>query len=264
MTPAELDAAYWGQLVGSLMTGHVEKRQIMAMLHWMDSNKGRRLSAEQAAESWVWSDLHLNHGAIISAGGRPFGDTTTMRGALLAAWRERVREDELIISLGISPSGHGSRPSTRCWARCHEELGPLAAKLLEVPDDAIRTALELELAEGTVVADTVADTPCGFLGHLYRAERAIAERLLRIAAGRLPWPGIDVERALPWVARKTGLSLAPGQAEAVRLALTSKAVVITGGPGVGKTTIVDAILASWPRRASSSSCARRPAAPRGG
>ena len=62
------------------------------------------------------------------------------------------------------------------------------------------------------------------------------------AAGRLPWPGIDVERALPWVARKTGLSLAPGQAEAVRLALTSKAVVITGGPGVGKTTIVDAIL----------------------
>ena len=92
-----------------------------------------------------------------------------------------------------------------------EELGPLAAKLLEVPDDAIRSALELELAEGTVVADTVADTPCGFLGHLYRAERAIAERLLRIAAGRLPWPGIDVERALPWVARETGLSLAPGQ-----------------------------------------------------
>ena len=86
MTPAELDAAYRGQLVGSLMTGHVEKRQIMAMLHRMDSSKGRRLSAEQAAESWVWSDLHLNHGAIISAGGRPFGDTTTMRGALLAAW----------------------------------------------------------------------------------------------------------------------------------------------------------------------------------
>ena len=39
MTPAELDAAYRGQLVGSLMTGHVEKRQIMAMLHWMDSSK---------------------------------------------------------------------------------------------------------------------------------------------------------------------------------------------------------------------------------
>ena len=123
-----------------------------------------------------------------------------------------------------------------------EELGPLATRLLDVPDDVIRTALDLELAEGTVVADTVAETPCVFLGVLHRAERAIAERLLGIAAGKLPWPAIDAERALPWVERKTGLSLAPGQAEAVRLALASKAVVITGGPGVGKTTIVDAIL----------------------
>ena len=123
-----------------------------------------------------------------------------------------------------------------------EELGPLAVRLLEVPDDLIRAALGLELAEGTVVADTVADTPCVFLGGLYRAEREIAGRLSIIAAGELPWPDIDVEKALPWVERKTGLVLAPGQANAVRLALTSKATVITGGPGVGKTTIVNSIL----------------------
>ena len=122
------------------------------------------------------------------------------------------------------------------------ELGPLAALLLDVPDDAIRTALDLELAEGAVVADTVADTPCVFLGGLYQAERAVAERLVDLVAGKLPWPDIDVERALPWVEKQSGLSLAPGQAEAVRLALTSKAIVITGGPGVGKTTLVDAIL----------------------
>ena len=117
-----------------------------------------------------------------------------------------------------------------------EELGPLAARLLEVPDDLIRTALDLELAEGTVVADQVADTSCVFLGGLYRAERAIADRLLRISTGKLPWPDIDTEKALPWVERKTGLSLAPGQADAVRLAITCKTLVITGGPGVGKTT----------------------------
>ena len=57
-----------------------------------------------------------------------------------------------------------------------EELGPLAARLLEVPDDLIRTALDLELAEGMVVADTVEDTACVFLGGLHRAERAIARR----------------------------------------------------------------------------------------
>ena len=123
-----------------------------------------------------------------------------------------------------------------------EELRPLAARLLEVPDDLIRTALDLELAEGTVVADTVEDTPCIFLGGLHRAERAIAGRLLGIAAGKLPWPYIDPDKALPWVERNTGLALAPGQADAVRVALSSKASVITGGPGVGKTTIVNSIL----------------------
>ena len=123
-----------------------------------------------------------------------------------------------------------------------EELGPLAAKLLEVPADLIRAALDLELADGAVVADTVEDTSCIFLGGLHRAERAIAGRLGEIAGGSLPWSRIDPDKALPWVERKTGLALAPGQAHAVRTALSSKVSVITGGPGVGKTTIVNAIL----------------------
>ena len=123
-----------------------------------------------------------------------------------------------------------------------DELGPLAARLLDVPDDLIRTALDLELAEGTVVADTVEETPCIFLGGLHRAERVIAGSLLGIAAGKPSWPDIDTDKALPWAERKTGLSLAPGQAYAVRVALSLKASVITGWPGVGKTTIVNSIL----------------------
>ena len=122
------------------------------------------------------------------------------------------------------------------------ELGPQAAHLLEVPDDLIRTALERELADGAVVADTVAGAPCIFLAGLYGAERAISRRLLELAAGSPPWPAIDPEKALPWVEGKTGLALAGGQADAIRVALSSKAAVITGGPGVGKTTIVNAIL----------------------
>ena len=122
------------------------------------------------------------------------------------------------------------------------ELAPLAVELLEVPKELVQTALDFELAEGTVVADTVAGTPCIFLGGLYRAERAIGERFQKIAGGRLPWPNIDAGRALPWVEGKTGLSLAESQTDAVRRALISKALVITGGPGVGKTTIVNAIL----------------------
>ena len=123
-----------------------------------------------------------------------------------------------------------------------EELIPLAEKLLEVPQDLIRTAVDLELQEGTVVADRVGETPCVFLAGLHRAERTIAERLLRLANGPLPWPSIDPNKALPWVEKHIGLALAESQVAAIRLALKSKVLVMTGGPGVGKTTIVKAIL----------------------
>jgi exodeoxyribonuclease V alpha subunit len=123
-----------------------------------------------------------------------------------------------------------------------DELLPLAVALLEVSKELIQTALDLELADGTVIADTVGETPCVFLGGLYRAEQVIAGRLLRLVNGKLPWPYIDPEKALPWIEAKTGLMLASSQAKAIRLALLSKVLVITGGPGVGKTTIVNSIL----------------------
>jgi exodeoxyribonuclease V alpha subunit len=121
-------------------------------------------------------------------------------------------------------------------------LVPLAVELLEVPKERVQAALELELSEGTVIADTVDTTACVFLGGLYRAEQVIAARVRRLVNGTLPWPPIDPEKALPWIERKTGLSLAESQTAAIRLALMSKVLVVTGGPGVGKTTIVNAIL----------------------
>ena len=102
--------------------------------------------------------------------------------------------------------------------------------------------LELELAAGEVVADTLDGEPCVFLAGLYRAEQGIAERLRALSSGRPPWPAIDVDKAVPWVEGRTGLALAPSQREALQLALASKALVITGGPGVGKTTLVNSIL----------------------
>ena len=123
-----------------------------------------------------------------------------------------------------------------------DELILLAEKLLEVTPELIRTALDLELQEGTVVADRVGETPCVFLAGLHRAERTIAERLLRLANGTLPWAWIDPGKAIPWAEKRVGLALAESQVAAIRLAIISKVVVMTGGPGVGKTTIVNAIL----------------------
>jgi exodeoxyribonuclease V alpha subunit len=77
---------------------------------------------------------------------------------------------------------------------------------------------------------------------LYHAEKGIADRFRVLISAELPWPDIDADKALPWIEKKTGLTLAESQVEAIRRALSSKVMVITGGPGVGKTTIVNSIL----------------------
>jgi exodeoxyribonuclease V alpha subunit len=123
-----------------------------------------------------------------------------------------------------------------------EELVPLTQKLLEVPADLIATALDLELQDGTVIADDLDGRRCVFLAGLYGAEREIAEKLQALAAGEPPWPPIDADKAIPWVEKRTKLALAASQMEAIRVALISKVLMITGGPGVGKTTLVNSLL----------------------
>ena len=63
-----------------------------------------------------------------------------------------------------------------------------------------------------------------------------------LSKGRHPCPDIDFEKALAWVQNQTGIALATAQREALRTAIRSKVMVITGGPGVGKTTLVNSIL----------------------
>jgi len=123
-----------------------------------------------------------------------------------------------------------------------EELTTLAGKLLEVPAALIEAALVLELESGDVMADTLEGRECVFLAGLYRAEQVIAERLRSLTMGMPPWPRIDAAKATCWVESQTGLALAESQRAALRVALASKVLVITGGPGVGKTTLVNSIL----------------------
>jgi exodeoxyribonuclease V alpha subunit len=123
-----------------------------------------------------------------------------------------------------------------------KELHMLAEKLLEVPLSLIETAITLELGEGSIVQDSVEGMGCIFLTGLYQAEKAIGERLLKLASGKPPWPVVDAGKAIAWLSAKSELTFAESQKQAIELALSSKVLVITGGPGTGKTTIVNAIL----------------------
>ncbi len=81
-----------------------------------------------------------------------------------------------------------------------------------------------------------------FLKPLFMAELGIARAILQLQEGDHPLPQIDVDRALNWVETKMGITLAPKQREAIQVSTQQKVLIITGGPGVGKTTIVRGIL----------------------
>ncbi len=123
-----------------------------------------------------------------------------------------------------------------------EQLVLLTQKLLDVPTDVVHTALDAELKAGTVVLDSTDGRECVFLTWLHTAERQLAERLLSLSKGRAPWPAIDAAKAIPWAEQRLSIALADAQREAVATALAAKMLVITGGPGVGKTTILNTIL----------------------
>ncbi len=123
-----------------------------------------------------------------------------------------------------------------------ENLTDKTAALLEVSEDLIKTAIKSELDEGNIVAEAINSETAIFLAPLYQAEVSVAKHLNRIQQGELPWKNIDCDKAIPWAEQKANIELSNSQKQAVEQALKNKVLIITGGPGVGKTTIVNCIL----------------------
>ena len=119
-----------------------------------------------------------------------------------------------------------------------------------MPADLIAPCLdELAAAEGVVreqvpaaavsaQAETAPQVPAVYLPPFYQAERSLAHALLRLHAARADrlaaFAAVDWDKALSWLSQRTGAELAPEQADAVRLALTAKVAVLTGGPGAAR------------------------------
>jgi exodeoxyribonuclease V alpha subunit len=127
-------------------------------------------------------------------------------------------------------------------AAFRDKLVEMAVQLLEIPENVIVQAIAGELAEDNLVSELIDGQEALFLTPLYRAETGCAANLRRLCQGALPWGDIDTAKAIPWVEDKTGLTLSESQKAAVDRVLRSKVAVITGGPGVGKTTLVNSLL----------------------
>ncbi|WP_413115366.1 ATP-dependent RecD-like DNA helicase [Streptomyces sp. CY1] len=134
-----------------------------------------------------------------------------------------------------------------------EQLIADAVKLLQVDTGLVIDCLgELAAQDEGVVREPVPGPADGepvsavYLVPFHRAEISLAGqvlRLLRTQEDRLPAFGdVDWDKALGWLASRTGADLAPEQSQAVRLALTEKVAVLTGGPGCGKSFTVRSVV----------------------
>ncbi|MEV0128454.1 ATP-dependent RecD-like DNA helicase [Dactylosporangium sp. NPDC050688] len=125
-----------------------------------------------------------------------------------------------------------------------------AAKILDVPTALVADCLDILAADEGVVRETLpgpeGPVTAVYLVPFHRAETALAgalTRLLRERADRMPhFRDVDWVKALTWLHGRTGATLAPEQEQAVRLALTSKVAVLTGGPGCGKSFTVRSVV----------------------
>lgn len=134
----------------------------------------------------------------------------------------------------MSTEGHCASPLNK--------LIETSATLLEISSDLASEAIEKEVEEGNIIRELIEGEDLLYLTRLHRAECGVTGNLLRLMDGETLWSDMDLDKAIPWVEQKTDIALSQSQKLAVRNALQNKVLVITGGPGVGKTTLVNSIL----------------------
>jgi exodeoxyribonuclease V alpha subunit len=185
-----------------------------------------RLAAE------VWGIGFKTADAIAAAVGIPHDST------------ERVEAGLQFVLSEATGQGHCFLPETDLVAR--------AVDILQVPAGLVGHCLALLVAEQGVIreelpgVDEESLTVGYYLVPFHRAEVSLAAGLRGLATADVDrmraFTRVDWDAALAWLRRRTGVELAPGQQEAVRLALTEKVAVLTGGPGCGKSFTVRSIV----------------------
>jgi exodeoxyribonuclease V alpha subunit len=163
-----------------------------------------------------------------------------------------ARDSPERIKAGLAYTLSEAADDGHCYLPAPNLIGD-AAKILDVPPELITPCLdELAAAEGVVreavpaQAQAAPQVPAVYLPPFHQAERSVAHALLRLLAARADrltaFAAVDWDKALSWLRGRTGAELAPEQADAVRLALTSKVAVLTGGPGCGKSFTVRSVV----------------------
>ncbi|MEI6970107.1 MAG: ATP-dependent RecD-like DNA helicase [bacterium] len=142
----------------------------------------------------------------------------------------RARAGILYVIQTMADEGHCFCP----W----DVLLEAGQSLLAIPTEILDTAIKYEINQHNLIEEG----GNVYIAAIHNAEVGIARKLKQLIDAPPDFPPIDVDRALPWAGERMKISFAPAQTEALRTALSEKVSIITGGPGVGKTTIIRALV----------------------
>lgn len=160
---------------------------------------------------------------------------------------QRAEAGILYVLNQISEEGHVYYPREMLIKKCQEILG--------VEQEIIAQAFAPLAADGRIVIEDVrgsagaegVSAEAVYPARYYFAETGIANKLKSLISAPLSKRAIDAPKAVEWVQQQLSIKLADRQQEAVSSAIDHKVMVITGGPGTGKTTIINAILKIFSR-----------------
>ncbi len=123
-----------------------------------------------------------------------------------------------------------------------QELAFKTADVLSVPKDQVDGLITDMVIRGTLHLERFGDADMIYPAPLYYAELKVCQKLIQLASGAVEIPGLDIDRDISDFEKRTDITLADNQREAVKASVTNGLMVITGGPGTGKTTIINGIL----------------------
>ena len=161
--------------------------------------------------------------------------------------------DQVASSLGIEPhsdiraragvehvlqelteEGHCAYP--------RNQLAKLAVKMLEIPVTIVENAIDYGLKEKRLTQHEYLDTKLVYLAAMDTSEQLLARNLVRLSMGPHPCKDINILKATEWAEKTLTITLEQTQRMALEQALQCKVMVVTGGPGVGKTTLINSVV----------------------
>jgi exodeoxyribonuclease V alpha subunit len=213
-------------------------REIMVFLHSHGVSSARafriyKTYGEDAVEKVQEDPYHLARD--IRGIGFKTADQIAMKLGIAPGSDLRARAGVEFTLQELTDEGHCAYP--------RDGLIRKASELLEIDAETTEAAVDFGVSSGRLAQHPgPGQAPLVYLATLDHAEQRLAKNLAELSLGRHPLPPIDAQKAADWAEKKVGLNLAPAQREALAKSVCSKVLVITGGPGVGKTTLVNAIL----------------------